>query len=116
MQKGAPLVQFSVPAEEKLVSLMKEQNASDHFLRIDVYVTGERDCCKDILYGMGIDPKPSPDDVVEEVGSIKVITDRNNADILRGSQIDYIESAERRGFEVVSPSDHTMRNHFIVLP
>jgi iron-sulfur cluster assembly protein len=104
MQKVAPIVQFSAPAKEKLVSVMKEQNASDYYLRIDVYATGGCACSGGFRYGMGIDPKPRPEDIMEEVENIKVITDRNNADILRGSQIDYSESVQRRGFKIVNPN------------
>ena len=104
MQKVAPIVQFSAPAKEKLASVMKEQNASDHYLRIDVYATGGCACSGGFKYGMGIDPTPRPDDIVEEVENIKVVTDKNSADILRGSQIDYSEDIQRRGFKITNPN------------
>ena len=104
MQKVAPIVQFSAPAREKLVSVMKEQDASDHFLRIDVYATGGCACSGGFAYGMGIDSSTRPNDIIEEVENIKVVTDRDNAEILRGSQIDYTETVQRRGFKIVNPN------------
>lgn len=104
MQKLAPLVQFSAPAKEKLISVMKDQKASDSFLRIDIYATGGCACSGGFQYAMTLDPKQRPDDIVEEVESIKVVTDRNNADMLRGSQIDYTETVQHRGFRIVNPN------------
>ena len=104
MQKVAPIVQFSAPAKEKLVEVMKEQNAADYFLRIDVYATGGCACSGGYKYGMGIDQTPRADDVVEQVEEIKVVTDRNAAEILRGSQIDYTDTVQRRGFKITNPN------------
>ena len=104
MQKVAPIVQFSGPAMEKLVSVMKEQNVVDQYLRIDVYATGGCACSGGFKYGMGFDAKARPDDIVEQVESIKVVTDRTTAEVLRGSQIDYTESVQRRGFQISNPN------------
>lgn len=104
MQKTVPIVQFSAPAKEKLVAVMKEQNVSDYFLRIDVFATGGCACSGGYKYGMEIDAKPRPEDIVEEVDSIKVVTDRNYASLLRGSQIDYTESIQKRGFKITNPN------------
>ena len=107
MQTVVPIVQFSAPAKEKLISVMKEQNAANYFLRIDVYATGGCACSGGFAYGMGIDDKSRPNDIVEEVESIKVVTDKDNANILRGSQIDYSETVQRRGFKIVNPNVQT---------
>jgi iron-sulfur cluster assembly protein len=104
MQKISPIVQFSVPAKEKLLEVLKEENASNSYLRIDVYASGGCACSGGYKYGMGLDEKPRPDDIVEEIESIKVVTDKNNADILRGSKIDYSESVQRRGFKIINPN------------
>jgi Fe-S cluster assembly iron-binding protein IscA len=42
--------------------------------------------------------------VVEEVENIKIVTDKNNVDILKGSKIDYSESVQRRGFKIINPN------------
>ena len=104
MQKAAPIVQFSAPAREKLREALKEQNVSSAYLRIDVYATGGCACSGGYKYGMGLEEKSRPDDVVEEIEEIKVVTDKNNVDILRGSKIDYSENLQRRGFKIINPN------------
>lgn len=104
MQKVVPIVQFSAPAKEKLVEVMKEQNVMDHFLRIDVYASGGCACSGGYRYGMGFDENSRPDDVVEQVENIKVVTDKYSAEILRGSQIDYTDTLQRRGFKITNPN------------
>ncbi len=104
MQEVLPIVQFSTPAREKLKEALKEQNTSDAFLRIDVYATGGCACSGGYKYGMGLEDKARPDDVMEQIEDIKVVTDKNNVEILRGSKIDYSETVQRRGFRIINPN------------
>jgi iron-sulfur cluster assembly protein len=104
MQKVLPIVQFSTPAREKLKEALKEQNTANAFLRIDVYAAGGCACSGGYKYGMGLEDKARPDDVIEEIEDIKVVTDKNNVDILRGSKIDYSENVQRRGFKIINPN------------
>ena len=104
MQKIAPIIQFSAPAKEKLMEAMKEQKVSNSYLRIDVYAAGGCACSGGYKYGMGLEDTTRPDDIVEEIGDIKVVTDKNNADILRGSKIDYSETIQHRGFRIINPN------------
>jgi iron-sulfur cluster assembly accessory protein len=104
MQNLVPIVQFTAPAREKLKEAMKEQSVSEPYLRIDVYASGGCACSGGYKYGMGLEDKMRPGDVVEEVGDIKVVTDSNNVDILRGCRIDYTESLQRHGFRIVNPN------------
>jgi iron-sulfur cluster assembly accessory protein len=104
MQKIDPIIQFSSPARQKLIQVLKEENASNAFLRIDVYASGGCACSGGYKYGMVLDDKARPDDVVEEVENIKIVTDKNNVDILKGSKIDYSESVQRRGFKIINPN------------
>lgn len=104
MQKIDQIIQFSTPARQKLMEVMKEENATNTFLRIDVYATGGCACSGGYKYGMALDDKERPDDVMEEVEQIKVVTDKNNVDILRGSKIDYSETLQRRGFKIINPN------------
>jgi iron-sulfur cluster assembly accessory protein len=96
MQKMAPIVQFTPNAKIKLVEVLKEQNAVSSFLRIA--------CSGGFRYSMSLEEKPRTEDVVEEVDNIKVVTDKNYADLLRGSQIDYMETLQRRGFKLENPN------------
>ena len=98
MQKMAPIVQFTPNAKTKLAEVLKEQNAPDSFLRIDVFSSGGCACSGGFKYSMSLEEKPRSEDIVEEIDSIKVVADKNYAELLRGSQIDYMETLQRRGF------------------
>ena len=107
MQKIDPIIHFSSPAKQKLIEVLKAENvadASNVFLRIDVYASGGCACSGGYKYGMAFDDKARPDDVVEQIEDIKVVTDKNNVDILRGARIDYAENVQRRGFKIINPN------------
>jgi len=104
MEKIDPIIQLSSPAKEKLMEVLKAENVSNAILRIDVYASGGCACSGGYKYGMAFDDKARPDDVVEEIENIKIVTDKNNVDILKGSKIDYSETVQRRGFKIINPN------------
>ena len=104
MQKIESIIQFSTPAKQKLTEVLQQENVTNGFLRIDVYASGGCACSGGYKYGMQLDDKERPDDVMEEVEQIKVVTDKNNVDILRGSKIDYSETVQHRGFKIINPN------------
>jgi iron-sulfur cluster assembly protein len=106
MQELVPIVQFTPIAKEKLMEVLKQENALSSYLRIDVFASGGCACSGGYRYGMGLEDKVRPGDVVEEIESIKVVTDKTNAEVLRGSKIDYQESLQRRGFKIENPNVH----------
>ncbi len=104
MQKIMPIVTFTPLAKQKLSEVLKEQDQSGSFLRIDVYASGGCACSGGYAYGMQLADKPRTNDIVEDVETFKVVTDKNNADILRGSKIDFIETLQRQGFKIENPN------------
>ena len=104
MQKMMPIVQFTPLAKQKLSEALKEQNDSGSYLRIDVYASGGCACSGGYTYGMQVAEKPRGDDLVEEVDSFKILTDKNNAEILRGSKIDFIDTLQKQGFKIENPN------------
>ena len=104
MQKIAPIVQFTPIAKEKLVEVMKDQKATASLLRIDVFESGGCGCSGGYKYAMSLENNPLPNDVVEEVEGVRVAADKSNADLLRGSKIDYTENLQRRGFKIENPN------------
>jgi len=104
MQKMMPIVQFTPLAKQKLSEALKEQNEDGSYLRIDVYASGGCACSGGYTYGMQLAEKPRGNDLVEEVDSFKIVTDKNNADILRGSKIDFIDTMQRQGFKIENPN------------
>lgn len=106
MQKPEPIIEFTPLAKSKLIEVLKEQNAVDSYLRIDVYASGGCACSGGYRYGMALETQPRPSDLVEDVETIKIVTDKNNAEVLRGSKIDYLDSVQRRGFKIENPNVH----------
>ena len=104
MQKMIPIVQFTPLAKEKLSEVLKEEEQSGSYLRIDVYASGGCACSGGYAYGMQLADKPRTNDLVEEVGDFKVLTDKDSAEILRGSRIDFIDSLQRQGFKIENPN------------
>ncbi len=104
MQKMTPIVRFTPIAKQKLAEALKEQNENGSYLRIDVYASGGCACSGGYISGMQLADKPRGNDVVEDVDDLKVVTDKNNVDILRGSKIDFIDTLQRQGFKIENPN------------
>ena len=104
MQKTMPIVSFTPLAKQKLSEALSEQEGTGSYLRIDVYASGGCACSGGYSYGMQLADKPRTNDIVEEVDSFRILTDKNNADILRGSKIDFIDSMQRQGFKIENPN------------
>lgn len=105
MQKLVPIVEFTPVAKVKLMEVLKEQNAADSYLRIDVSASSDGCACSGgHKYVMELAQQARPGDLIEEVESIKVVTEKKNAEILRGSKIDYTESLQMSGFKIENPN------------
>jgi len=104
MQKLVPIVQFTPLAKQKLTEALQEQDEAGSYLRIDVFASGGCACSGGYSYGMQLADKPRPNDIVENVETFKVLTDRGNADILRGSKIDFVDTMQRQGFKIENPN------------
>ncbi len=69
-------------------------------LRVYVYSGG----CSGFRYGMMIEDAPAADDEVLEAQGIRVYVDVKSIDLLRGSQIDYVDTLMGAGFTVNNPN------------
>ncbi len=104
--KLQPLVDITPIAREKLSEVLQREGAADQFLRIQVYAGGGCACSGGYRYALSLEKAASPVDFVEEVGGLKIMVDRSNADLIRGSKIDYFESVQRSGFKIENPNVH----------
>src|SRR5437867_12114897 len=104
MQKLVPLVSISPLARERLTQVLKNEKAEDSYLRIEVYESGGCACSGGYRYAMSLEKDPGPSDIVEKVDGLTVMVDGRNADLIRGSKIDYHESIQRRGFKIDNPN------------
>ncbi len=106
MQKLQPLVNFTPMARQKLDEVLKSENASDSYLRIDVFQGGGCACSGGYRYSLSLEERPGDSDVVEEVSGLRVMTGKAEAEIIRGSKIDFVESLQRTGFKIENPNIH----------
>jgi len=106
MQELQPLVMFTPMARQKLGEVLEEEKATDSYLKIEVYQGGGCACSGGYRYALSLEKSAGAMDVVEEVSGLKVMADRADADMLRGSKIDFIESLQRTGFKIENPNVH----------
>jgi len=107
MQKMQPLVIFTPLAKQRIGEVLETEKASGSYLRIEVYQSGGCACSGGYRYALSLQEKPGASDVVEEVGGLKVVAGQAEADLIRGSKIDFIESLQRTGFKIENPNVHT---------
>ncbi len=106
MQELQPLVNITPVAMGKLAEVMEAEKAADSFLKIEVYEGGGCACSGGYRYALSLEQNPGPSDLVEKVGALKVLVERGDADLIRGSKIDYFESLQRTGFKIENPNVH----------
>jgi iron-sulfur cluster assembly protein len=106
MQKMQPLVNFTPLARQRLGEVLETEKASDSYLRIEVYQGGGCACSGGFRYALSLEEKPGQSDIVEEVGGLKVMAEKTDADLIRGSKIDFVESLQRTGFKIENPNVH----------
>jgi len=106
MQKLQPLVMFTPLARQKLGEVLEEEKATDSYLKIEVYQGGGCACSGGYRYALSLEKAPSESDVVEEADGLKVMAAKADAEMLRGSRIDFIESLQKTGFKIENPNVH----------
>ena len=87
-------------AASKLAELTREETNPAIGLRVYVYSGG----CSGYRYGMMLEDAPTPDDRTLEANGVKVYVDGQSIDLLKGSQIDYVDTLMGAGFTVNNPN------------
>jgi iron-sulfur cluster assembly accessory protein len=104
MQKLQPLVTFTPLARQKLGEVLEEEKAMESYLKIEVYQGAGCACSGGYRYALSLEKSPGDSDVVEEVGGLKVMVAKGDAEMIRGSRIDFVESLQRTGFKIENPN------------
>ena len=94
------VVSLTDAAVLKLQELTKEETNPQIGLRVYVYSGG----CSGFRYGMMLEDAPTPEDRVMEASGIKVYVDGQSVDLLKGAQIDYVDTLMGAGFTVNNPN------------
>ena len=84
----------------KLRELTAEESNPNVGLRVYVYSGG----CSGFRYGMMIEDAPTEDDQLLESNGVRVYVDGNSISLLKGSQIDYVDTLMEAGFTVNNPN------------
>jgi iron-sulfur cluster assembly accessory protein len=87
-------------AASKLRELTAEETNPDIGLRVYVYSGG----CSGFRYGMMIEDSPAEGDNLLEANGVRVYVDGKSIDLLKGSEIDYVDTLMGAGFTVNNPN------------
>jgi iron-sulfur cluster assembly protein len=87
-------------AAGKLRELTAAETSPEIGLRVYVYSGG----CSGFKYGMMIEDAPTPEDQTLESNGVRVYVDGKSIDLLRGAQIDYVDTLMGAGFTVNNPN------------
>ena len=94
------VVSLTDAAANKLRELTREETNPDVGLRVYVYSGG----CSGYRYGMMLEDAPTPEDRAFEENGVKVYVDGQSIELLKGSQIDYVDTLMGAGFTVNNPN------------
>ncbi len=94
------VVSLTDAAAAKLAELTKEETSADIGLRVYVYSGG----CSGYRYGMMLEDQPTADDNVLHANGVRVYIDANSVPLIKGSEIDYVDTLMGAGFTVNNPN------------
>ena len=94
------VVTLTDAAAAKLQELTKEETNPAIGLRVYVYSGG----CSGFRYGMMLEDAPTAEDRILEANGVKVYVDGKSVDLLKGSEIDYVDTLMGAGFTVNNPN------------
>lgn len=96
------MVTISEKALSHITKLMEDTNISTqtHFLRVGVKGGG----CSGLSYTMDFDNKITNMDEVVELDNIKVVIDKKSVLYLYGTELNYSDGLNGKGFEWVNPN------------
>jgi iron-sulfur cluster assembly accessory protein len=93
-------IQLTEEASSKVAALLHQEGRDDLALRVAVQPGG----CSGLRYQLFFDDRSLDGDVVQEFGTVKVVTDRMSAPYLGGATIDFVDTIEKQGFTIDNPN------------
>ena len=97
------LIQLTPIAKERGKSIVDSEDLEVEGLRISI--TGRT--ASTFEYSLGLEVELHPDDVVIDLGDLKVLVHSQSMDSLKGSIIDYVEDLNASGFRIDNPNQPT---------
>ncbi len=87
-------------AAYEVKSMMEQNGMPEGFLRISVKGGG----CTGLSYGMSAEESPADNDEVLDFYGVKVLVDKADAPILKGTTVDFKQSLMGGGFAIENPN------------
>lgn len=97
---SGPPVQVTDSAARRIATLMSREANPDVFLRVAVLGGG----CSGFQYTFNFDDARTDDDMVIAKDGAVVVIDSTSMDLLRGSQIDFVEDMVGSAFAIKNPN------------
>lgn len=94
------VVTITPSAVSELKSAMEKQGKADHSLRVSVMAGG----CSGYSYGLSFEAEASESDSTLESNGLKVFVAQDDIPMLKGIEIDYIDSLMGGGFRINNPN------------
>src|SRR6202795_1367788 len=99
-QQPTTVVSLTDAAIGKLTELTREETNPAIGLRVYVYSGG----CSGFRYGMMLEDAPTPEDRVLDANGVRVYVDGQSIPLLKGAEIDYVDTLMGAGFTVNNPN------------
>ena len=94
-------ITLTATAASKVAELIAAEGADEVLaLRIAVKSGG----CSGFQYDMYFDSEFAPDDVLRDLGGVKVVVDTDSAELLTGSTLDFTDGLQGAGFHISNPN------------
>ena len=94
------MVTVTPVASQKIQGIMDQQGEKDAALRI--MVTGMS--CSGPQFMMTLEHDHQEDDTEVKFGDLRMVLDPDTAEVLDGSEIDFLEGLDRSGFTITNPN------------
>jgi len=94
------MLNLTESAQKAIGRFIKGSDTPVAGLRISVTGGG----CSGMQYGMALEETAQGDDVVVEVGSLKIFVDPYSAPLLKGVTVDFLDGMEGSGFKFENPN------------
>ena len=88
------------PAAAARVATIAERQNKPAILRLSVEGGG----CSGFQYKFGLADTPADDDALTETDGVRLVVDSISLDLVRGAQVDYVESLGGAAFQVKNPN------------
>lgn len=91
---------ISDAAADKIKQLTKAEDQQGKGLRVNVVKGG----CSGYMYEFKLEAEPKAEEKTIEHQGTQVFIDQESLDMLKGSQVDYVDTLQGAGFKVVNPN------------